>query len=81
MKNQITLSEAKNIFTEDVKPIWGDVKILSIDEKKNAYLFEFSELDDDFPVDYPIISVNKADGSVMELIFTNKEHRKIIYGE
>ncbi len=66
---------------EYVKPKWGDVKILSIDEKKGAFLFEFSWIDDDFPVDYPAISVNKSDGSVMELDFTNADHRKIIYGE
>lgn len=66
---------------EYVKPKWGDVKILSIDEKKGAFLFEFSWIDDDFPVDYPAISVNKSDGSVMELDFTNTDHRKIIYGE
>lgn len=66
---------------EYVKPKWGDVKILSIDEKKGAFLFEFSWIDDDIPVDYPAISVNKSDGSVMELDFTNADHRKIIYGE
>lgn len=63
------------------KTKWGDVKILSIDEKKGAFLFEFFWIDDDFPVDYPAISVNKSDGSVMELDFTNADHRKIIYGE
>lgn len=57
------------------------MKILSIDEKKGAFLFEFFWIDDDFPVDYPAISVNKSDGSVMELDFTNADHRKIIYGE
>ena len=77
----MTVSEAKCIFMAYVKPTWGDVKILSIDEKKEAFLFEFSWIDDNFPVDYPIISVNKLDGSVMKLDFTNAEHRKIIYGE
>ncbi len=77
----MTVSEAKCIFMEYVKPNWGEVKILSIDEKKEAFMFEFSWIDDNFPVDYPIISVNKLDGRVMELYFTNAEHRKIIYGE
>ena len=77
----MTVSEAKCIFMEYVKPKWGDVKILSIDEKKGAFLFEFSWIDDDIPVDYPAISVNKSNGSVMELDFTNADHRKIIYGE
>ena len=77
----MTISEARNIFIEYAKPNWGNVKILSVEEKKEAFLFEFSWIDDGFPVDYPIISVNKLDGSVTELYFTNADHRKIIYGE
>lgn len=77
----MTVREAKCIFMEYVKHKWGNVKILSVEEKKEAFLFEFSWIDDDFPVDYPEIAVNKLDGSVMELDFTNAEHREIIYGE
>ena len=77
----MTKNEAEVVFKKHVKPIWGDTRILSIEEKKDRYLFEFAQVDDDFPVDYPIISVKKLNGYIEELSFVNPKHRKIIYGK
>lgn len=77
----MTKDQARSIFVEYVKPTFGNVKVLSVEEKDNAFLFDFAQAEDDFPVDYPVISVNKTTGSITELKFTNAEHREIIYGD
>ena len=42
----MTKNEAEVVFKKHVKPIWGDTRILSIEEKKDRYLFEFAQVDE-----------------------------------
>lgn len=70
---------ATKIFMEYIEKEHKKIKILSIDEKKDRFLFEFCE-EKEAPIDYPIISVMKNNGKIDELSFLNKKDRDIIYG-
>ena len=76
-------NDAKKIFYDymEKQKYYKKIKILSIDEKEKYFLFEFSEEDDDQPIDYPIIGVHKRNKSVRELSFINEDDVKIIYGK
>lgn len=69
---------ATEIFMQYIKKKYDKVNILSIDEKKDRFLFEFSQ-GEDIPIDYPIISIMKSNGRIDELLFVNKKDRDIIY--
>ena len=72
--------EATEKFMEYAGKEYNDIKIVSIDERNDRFLFEFIEDGDDFPIDYPIISVMKTNGEIKELSFLKAEDRMIIYG-
>lgn len=75
----MTKKDATKKFLEYVRRDYKTVKIVSVDEKKDRFLFEFVEEKDEFPIDYPIISVMKENGETTALSFLNAKDRKIIY--
>ena len=73
--------KALSVFENYVGKKYKKVKVLSVIEKKDRFLFEFCEEDDSFPVDYPIISILKENGKTDELSFLSSDDRKIIYSK
>ena len=74
-------NEALKLFENYAEKKYGKIRVLSETEKKKRFLFEFCEKDDLFPVDYPIVSVEKSNRKIEELSFLDAEHRDIIYGD
>lgn len=75
----MTKADALKKCMSHIKKEYDDVVILSIVEKSDRFLFEFCEKNDDFPIDYPVISIKKKSGDIDELSFVNKKDREIIF--
>lgn len=72
---------ATRLFLDYIKDIFEEVEINQVDEREDGFLFHFTEKGDEFPVDYPVVFVNKSTGNIKELSYLNPEDSKIILGE
>lgn len=75
----MTKSEAIVAFNRYIKREYSEPRIIAVYEDDARYLIEFIEDGDDFPVDYPVISIMKKDGKVEELSILDPENSAIIY--
>lgn len=73
--------KALEMFYSHVKKDYGEVEVLGIEERGSCFMIDFSEKDDEFPVDYPVIYINKTTGKIKELSYLDPDDRKIIMGD
>lgn len=73
--------KALDIFYDYIKKDFSDVDVYEVDERDDGVLIKFTEKDDEFPVDYPVIYVDKDDEKVRELSYLSEEDSRLIFGD